>query len=214
MVKDFTIRGALIGKVARVIIFVAIGIVIGIAGTLFAMNYNPPDKDDTDQLSVVLERVQSRGELVSVSQNYSIVDKASNQAKLFDFIDIPFTEKSFWYRYNGTIKAGINLENLEYERLNNGVKLIVESPYIISNTPDMKTSGVLEERNNVLNPIKVSDVDKFQTECRNRSEEETVKAGLLEEARTEAETRLAELLQTAIGDSFTVSFEWREPEEG
>lgn len=213
MAKDFTISGTFIGKAARTALCVAIGIAIGVAGTFFAVNYNPPDEDDTDQLSVVLERVQSRGELVSVSQNYSIVDKASNQAKLFDFIDIPFTEKSFWYRYNGTIKAGINLETLEYERLNNGVKLIVDSPYIISNTPDMKTSGVLEERNNVLNPIKVADVDKFQTECRSRSEEETVNAGLLEEARAEAETRLTELFQTAIGDSFTVSFEWREPAE-
>ena len=134
--------------------------------------------------SVVFTRVREEGELVSASQDYSIVDKVTNSNRDFlDLFDVPFTEKSFWYRYNGTIKAGVDLATAELEQDESDPSLLhvtLDQPHIISNTPDMDKSGVLEENNNIFNPISVEDSDAFRRQCVERSEEEAIGGGLLD----------------------------------
>lgn len=147
---------------------------------------------------------------MSVSQNYSIVEKASDSNKLFEF-NIPFTDNSFWYRYNGTIKAGVNLDTADYENLGgNAIEITLDPPYIISNTPDMEKSGVLEERNNLLNPIHVEDVDALQRRCIELSESNVIEGGLMDEAKTNAEQDIRNMFTAALGDACTVEFHWRE----
>lgn len=90
--------------------------------------------------STVFARIVKQNELVAVSQNYTVVDKAEDANQLFG-IDIPFTGNSFWYRYTGTLKAGVNLENATYELADTQITVTLEEPYIISNTPDMEKTG-------------------------------------------------------------------------
>ena len=80
----------------------------------------------------------------------------------------------------------------------------------LSNEPDMEESGVLEENNNLLNPIEVGEVDEFQRLCVERSESEAVEDGLLDDARAEAEERLTAMFFAALGEDYKVAFEWRE----
>ena len=161
--------------------------------------------------SVVFERIASQNEMVSASQNYAIVDKSTDDKKLFDLIEIPFTQNSFWYRYAGTIKAGVNLENAEITLKGNTVTITMDKPYVISNTPDMQKSGVLEENNNVFNPIKVEDVTAFERQCKERSESEAIKDGkLLEEAQANAEANIRAMFNSAFGDQYKVEFAYRQ----
>lgn len=186
------------------------GLVLGIVGTLFFSNYNPPDERNNLSASTVFGRIVQQNELVSVSQDYSIVDKQSNASSFFGLFDIPFTGNSFWYRYEGTIKAGVSLKTAEIEDQGNKVTITLDPAYIISNTPDMEKSGVLEENNNVLNPIQVGDVDEFQRWCIEQSEEQAVEGGLLERAQEEAEEQLSQLFFAAMGDEVEIGFVWRE----
>lgn len=186
------------------------GILLGIIGTLFITNYNPSDEVSHADATVVFGRIVSQNELVSVSQDYNIVDKEEDANRFFDLFDIPFTNNSFWYRYTGTIKAGVNLETAEITQNGSGITITLDPAYIISNEPDMDRSGVLEENNNVLNPIHVEDVDEFQRMCIEQSQAEAIEGGLLEEASTEAEDRLTSLFYAALGDGYTVEFVWRE----
>lgn len=110
----------------------------------------------------MFERIASQNEMVSASQNYAIVDKVTDTKGFFDWFDIPFTENSFWYRYVGTIKAGVNLETAEIHTNKKKLTIAMDEPYVISNTPDMNKSGALEERNDILNPIEVKDVTAFE----------------------------------------------------
>lgn len=191
------------------------GLMVGIAGTLFVSNYNPPDeKPAFENASIVFGRIRSQNELVSLSQDYSITDKASDANSFFNLFDIPFTGNSFWYRYSGTIKAGVNLETAEIAQQGAAITIALDPAYIISNEPDMDESGVLEENNNLLNPIQVEEVDEFQRLCIERSESEAVEGGLLDEARAEAEQRLSTLFYVALGDDYTVEFTWREAPAG
>lgn len=198
-----------------IVISIVIGLVVGVGGLLFLQNHNPedPEIDPSESVSVIFERMVSQNELVSVSQQYQIVEKSTDSNKLFDFIEIPFTINSFWYRYAGTIKAGVNLENAEIEMNGTVLAIKLSDPYIISNTPDMNKSGVLEENNNLLNPIHIEDVDAFQRDCIAQSEESAIAGGLLDEARANAEANIRAMFIGALGDSYTVEFNWQSQEE-
>lgn len=187
-----------------------IGLVLGIVGTLFFSNYNPPDQGEHVTASTVFGRIVEQNELVSVSQDYSIVDKQSDANSFFGLFDIPFTGNSFWYRYEGTLKAGVSLQTADIDDQGDKVTITLDPAYVISNTPDMERSGVLEENNNVLNPIHIDDVDEFQRWCIEQSEAEAVEGGLLEEAQTAAESQLSQLFYAALGDDVEVSFVWRD----
>ena len=190
-----------------------VGLVVGVSGVLLVhssfFSKSPVDESPASAVSVVFNRIVEQNELVSVSQDYSIVEKATDVARFFDWFDIDPTRNSFWYRYAGTIKAGVNLG--EANMTTNGSTIVVSlsEPYIISNTPDMEVTGVLEENNNILNPIEVKDVDAMQADCRARSEEEAIAGGLLDEARAEAESNIRSLFFAALGDAYAVEFQWQ-----
>lgn len=187
-----------------------IGCVLGVVGTLFLSNYNPPDEHTFADATVVFGRIVSQNELVSVSQDYNIVDKVEDANTFFNLFEIPFTQNSFWYRYTGTIKAGVNLQTAEIEQRDTVITLELDPAYILSNEPDMEQSGALEENNSVLNPIHVEDVDEFQRMCIKQSEAEALEGGLLDEAQAEAETNLKNLFFAAMGEDYSVEIVWRE----
>ena len=202
----------LASKVKYAAIGAVAGLVLGIGGTVFGQNFNPADEKQLSA-SVVFDRIVEKNELVSASQSYNITDKASDVNTFFDLFDIPFTENSFWYRYVGTIKAGVDLDNAEFAQQGNVIKVTLDQPFIISNTPDMEASGVLEENNNILNPIHVEDVDEFQSLCVELSQQSVLDGGLMDEARKNAEQDIRDMFNAALGSDYPVEFEWREPDE-
>lgn len=190
-----------------------VGLVVGFlvgAGAMFAfLNYNPPDAR-AEEAQAVFGRIVKQNEMVSVSQDYAMVERAGDSARLLNVVDIPFTDNSFWYYYVGTIKAGVSLEDASIEVSGTVITVTLSQPYIISNTPDMEQTGVLEERNNIFNPIHVEDVDTLQQECVKKSEEQALAGGLMEEARASTETNLTNIFVAALGEEYTVEFVWRE----
>lgn len=87
------------------------GILIGSGSVLFFQWYNPRDvpKSSAFDASLIMNRIVDRNEMVAASQDYTIVEKAGDRNKLFDLIEIPFTQNSFWYRYSGVIEATVDL---------------------------------------------------------------------------------------------------------
>ncbi len=200
-----------------------IGLIIGALACgaviyyIFAMTSKEVVTSDLETLSptIVFTRVQDQGELVSASQDYTYVDKVTDSNRdLFNQFDVPFTENSFWYRYSGTLKAGVNLKTAAIEQDSEDstvLNITLDQPYIVSNTPNMDLSGVLEENNNLINPISIQESDAFQKECIERSEQEAMNGGLLEEARTNAEKQITNLYNAAFGeDYYTINFIYRD----
>ena len=204
-----------IAKMAKSRVFVgmfcfAVGLLAGTGVTLFFQNYNPPDESETLSPTVVFDRIVSQNELVTVSQDYCITDKAVDCNRLFDLVDIPLTQNSYWYRYEGTVKAAVNLEDADFVESGNQLTVTLSAPYVSSNDPDWDESGVLEESNNILNPIHVEDVDAFQKQCDERSTEEAIEGGLLEDAKSSAEKNIRDMFGAALGDQYQVNVIWRE----
>ena len=196
------------------IIAFVIGAVIGAIGLTVFNNYNPKDKVEAPEVlaaSVVFERIVSENEMVCASQTYNIVEKVGNSNTIpFTNIPIPFTDNSFWYRYTGTLKASVSLADASYSKHGSTVTIMLPQPYISSNTPNMELSGVLEENNNILNPIHVEDVDAFMRQCIETSETEALQGDLMSEARANAETNIKNLFYAAVGDAYQIEFQWQE----
>ena len=117
-------------------------LVIGGAGVLAIQNLSPKNTSDGPKIveaSTIFERIQAQNEMVGASQRYNITEKASNDNTMDTFlgrIHVPFTENSFWYRYVGTIKAGVNLADANFSKKDDGtIVASLPAPYIISNTP-------------------------------------------------------------------------------
>ncbi len=194
---------------------IVLGLVVGITviSNLFHAGEARYREANTLSPSIVFSRIVSTNEMVSATQSYTIVDKATDSNTLFGIIQIPFTENSFWYRYSGTIKVGVDLSKATYATEGNTVTISLQQPYLISNTPDMDKSGVLEENGNLLNPIHIQDVDAFQRKCVEESEQEVAEGGIYEEARQNTEDNIRGMFTSALGDSYTVEFDWAESAE-
>ncbi len=195
------------------LIGLVVGLVVGIGGVLVVQNMNNSNGSANVQPSVVFDRIVQKSELVSASQQYNITDKSEQPAAtFFDLFDIPFTDTSFWYRYVGTIKAGVDLETAEFSQDGDVLTVTLDQPFIISNTPDMEASGVLEENNNLFAKIPLSKVDEFQRQCIQTSEAGAIDGGLLDEARANAEQDIKDMFNAALGNAYTVQFAWRTAE--
>lgn len=164
--------------------------------------------------SVVFERVIARNEMVAASQRYQIIEKAEdqNQLELLTWkFDLPFTTHSYWYRFVGTLKAGVDLSKARFsESTDRSVTVTLPKPTLISNTPDLEESGVLEEHNNILNPIHVEDVDAFRKQCMEKAESGAREGELFADAKTNVEQNIRDLFASVMGDDFEVNFIWEE----
>lgn len=114
-------------KLKFMVIGIVLGAVLAVSGMLFIQsNTFKNTNGETIIASVVFDRIVSMNELVTVQQKYSITDKVTNTSKLFDKFDIPFTTNSFWYRYEGLIKAGVNMEKADFQTSGKTVTVSLE----------------------------------------------------------------------------------------
>ena len=197
--------------VKSVVFALAGGLLLGSGGVLLFQWYNPKDapQASTINMSMIMSRIVDRNELVTASQDYTIVEKAGDQNKLFDFIEIPFTQNSFWYRYSGTIEASVDLSGATWDQEGENTLVVTLPEPVLQNVPNMDVSGVLEERNNVLNPIHVEDVDEFQRQCIATSTQQAEEGGLKEQAKANALTNLQGMFDVACGeDKCVIEINW------
>ncbi len=200
-----------IKRIQFALIGLVIGLVVGIGGVLIVQNASSAGSGANVQPSVVFDRIVAKSELVSASQQYNITDKSTQPAAtFFDLFDIPFTDTSFWYRYVGTIKAGVDLDQAEFAQDGRVITMTLDQPFIISNTPNMEESGVMEENNNLFAKIPLSEVDEFQRQCIAQSESGAIEGGLMDEARSNAEQDITDMFTAALGDAYDIQFVWRE----
>lgn len=104
----------------------------------------------------------------------------------------------------------MNLEDADFVESGNQLTVMLSAPYVSSSDPDWDESGVLEENNSILNLIHVEDVDAFQKQCDERSAEEAIEGGLLEDAKSSAEKNIRDMFGAALGDQCQVNVIWRE----
>ena len=126
-----------LSKKAKLIgIGAAIGLVIGAFSVFMLFTYNPPDKQQEPNVdvAVLMSEISQINELATASQTYTVVEKVESNSKLFDTIDIPFSENFFILTYMGELKAGVNLDEAQIALEGTTVKVSLPQATILPST--------------------------------------------------------------------------------
>jgi len=110
-----------------------------------------------------------------------------------------WTQKSFVQRWDGIIKAGINLKGVNVSISGKTITVEIPDADIISYEIDKDSVEILDEKNNVFNPITVKDKVNFDKETAYDMKAKAVKNGLLDRAQENAENTIENIIRVGIG---------------
>lgn len=146
-------------------------------------------------MSVIEEQIHNVGEFATVEYLYTDAGRFSDTNQLFG-MDIGITEKSFIAKWNGIIKAGINVESVKvsYNQVSKIITVTLPKSEILSHEIDENSIETLDQKDGLFNPIKVEDVRVFDSESKMAMEERAIKNGLLEKADINAKNVISNLL--------------------
>lgn len=134
---------------------------------------------------VLEERLQAVQKLVSTEYYYTQMGSFEEQKDFYGW-SIPFTTKRFIVSYNGVIKAGVDLSQVKVEVGEDRVTVTLPEAAVISHEIPEDSIKVLDESNNVLNPIRIEDYTDFTQTQKQEMEAQAIGNGLLEIARGKA----------------------------
>lgn len=163
-------------------------------------------------ISVINAEIQDIGELATVEYLYTDAAKFEDPKKLFGKeLPFEFTTKSFVVKWDGVIKAGVDITQVTAEADDTDKKIVVKLPKakILSNEIDDDSVEVLDEKDGLFNSIKVEDVKSFDAVSKDDMEQRAINQGILEKASQNAKEMIEHLIQNDVTEEsgYTVEFE-------
>ena len=109
-------------------------------------------------LDVITTEIKEIGELASMEYLYTNAGKFSDSRQIKSW-NVPFTEKSFVIKWDGTIKAGIDIERLytKVDEWNKVLTVCMPKAEILSHDIHNDAVEMLDESNGLFNNISVED---------------------------------------------------------
>ena len=176
----------------RILVFLLVAL-IAIYFFLFRMKFIGVSKEE--RVDNIKASIEDLGELVTVEYNYTDVLTYKDSLTLMD-MKIPFTDKSYIIKYNGYIKAGVDLAKAVVKDVQEtSVELDVPSAAITDSILDEKSMVILDQKNNIFNPLDLGDYQETLKKELNARELKAKKDGILERAQANADKLLRKLLE-------------------
>lgn len=152
----------------------------------------------------IREQFGELGELVSIEYIYTNADQYENQNQVTVFkweVGVPFTAKSFLISYDGRIKAGVALSEVQVDVNDNARTVTVTLPpaEITSHEIFEDNIRVFNEQDGIFNKITVENYADFISGQKTVMEERAIDLGLLTSADKNAQTVIRSLLSTLPG---------------
>lgn len=184
----------------NIITIIIIAVIFFFVGKLWPSNENPT-KLTSDLLS---QQISHISELSTVEYNYTNMGKFENQATFYGW-NVPFTTKSFIVSYDGCIKAGIDMNEVEIKVKGKTISIDIPEAKILSHEIDEKSIEVFDETRNIFNQISITDYNQFAIDQREKMETNVIEKGLLKEAQEKVE----DVLTTFIKSTHQLDDEWK-----
>ena len=162
---------------------------------------------ETSILSETIEeKVSKIVELSTVKYNYTNVAAYKDRKKMSG-ANLPFTEKRFLIKYNGYIKAGVDLKNIEVSlKDKETVEVTLPRPVILDNVIDEDDIYIYDEKDTVFNNLSINDLYDVLKEEKQKTETEVIDKGLLNEAQKNANEILLTFLENMGFKNIKVTF--------
>lgn len=156
----------------------------------------PPIK--TIDVTILQSRLEKISELATVQYNYTDVSSHTKSEKIHGF-KIPFSTSSILLRYDGVIKAGIDLHSARVDVEDTVVTFILPRPKILSHSVDPSSIKILNQNNGLFSSIKIADFQSFCAAHQDSIEHVAISSGLLDRAQDDASDAL-ELVAAPLRD--------------
>ena len=162
--------------------------------------------------SVIIDKLSAIEELATVKYNYTGVVSYRDAIKLFQ-VNVPLTEKSFIFKYNAYLKAGVDFTRIKVKVYDNSkVHVSLPRAEIFDIVIDENSVHVFNEIDNAFNPIKIGDYNKALIKEKATIRKDAIDNGLLKDANRQAELILKSFLKEMGFDEVDIMYEIIVPE--
>lgn len=156
---------------------------------------------------VLSSKITEISELATAEYMFTNADRfedTAHIAKVFDWM----TKKAFVQKWDGKIKAGVELDNLKIDVKDKIITITMPAAEILSYEIDYDSVEVLDETNNIFNQITVKDKTKFDKETKDSMVQRAIENGLLEKAQKNAQDVIQNLVTGTIENiqEYTIEF--------
>ena len=174
----------------------------------------PSTWDDQPTKEIIIDLIKSEikdiGELATIEYLYTDAGKFEDAKKAWG-INIPFTAKSFITKWDGIIKAGIQIDKITVEINDANKEIIVHMPKaeILSHEVDSESIEILDEKDGLFNKVTVENTVQFEATSKDTMEERAIENGILDKAFENAKEIIERLVNNDIvqGQGYTIKFE-------
>lgn len=129
------------------------------------------------------------GELATQSAYCKEVNVLEGSRDLFGFT-IPFTQSKYIYSYGVEVKAGFDFEEIEWELNDHTIEVRLPEAEILSTELDTDSFEVYHEEESAFRKITLEEINEGLDSLKERAQQDAIDNGLLENARSNAETIL------------------------
>ena len=172
------------------LIFIIISVVLAVLLIKNKAVSNNAEYDST----TILNRIVHIQELTLVKYNYSGVIGFKDTMKVMN-INVPLTEKYFILKYNGYVKAGIDLSSAQIKAKDKNIEITIPRPKIMETVIDEKSIKIFDESRNPLNPTSPSEYNRAIIKEKNTMIHDATQQGIIKEASEQAHLIISGMLK-------------------
>jgi hypothetical protein len=204
-------------KILRILILIfgiAIGLFVGsffLSGK-FKLNFfdKVSDNETKVNISATIKEILPNAEYSSLVYHYSSVITHSDVYKFFDF-NIPLTTKKVIYTIDGTIKLGLDCNDISIDNEDDNIIIHMPAIRILSHEIFPETFSLYDERTSIFNRYTLQDANDIQLTHKKEMEEKIGNdARLFEQARQSAEQQFRLFIENIpeVKEKYHIVFEW------
>ncbi len=162
-------------------------------------------KNDTENeyvASIQEFNLKDIGELATQSGFYRSVQQITGSRQLFG-VEVPGTKNRFIYSYEGTVKAGLNFDEVLITVNDETKEISAKLPpvRILDVIVDLDSLQVYVEEDNMFNPLKIGEYNRSMQEMQSEARQTALDHGILTEAKRNAEVIIKAMLEGMYPDS-------------
>lgn len=141
------------------------------------------------------------GKLCTAEYSFTHVERVDSSREIKGF-KIPFTTATFIYSYDGTITAGIDFTKIQIDKndINKEITIVLPEADVISSDVDQDSFKLYDEKNNIFNPISVTEITDSFSDLKESEEKKAIEEGLLDKAKENAKV----LVENFIRGSYNI----------
>ncbi|MCQ2551775.1 MAG: DUF4230 domain-containing protein [Clostridia bacterium] len=186
-------------KTVYKIIIVILLVVVAVLGFKLYTNESLFGNKQSLSVDTIKSGLADIAQLATEEYLYTSVETFQDQKTFKDF-NIPLTKKSFIIKCSGVIKAGVDFGNIkvDVDEESKTISVSISGAKIISNEINNGSYEMLDEHNNLFNPITPVDANAAEQTIKEKAETDAISAGLLTKAEDNAKKVIAAFMNQYV----------------